>query len=70
MALGLEANAGGFTITLGWARTRSIRDPEPVTKWRFDNPLKSGDGAIPTGTFDGSTDMIGVSIDAELDAQE
>jgi hypothetical protein len=69
-ALGLEANAGGFTVTFGWARTWSIRDPEPVTKWRFDNPLGSGDGAIPTGTFDGSTDMIGVSIDAELSSQD
>ncbi len=69
-AAGLEANAGGFTVTFGWSRTWSIRDPEPVTKWRFDNPLGSGDGAIATGTFDGSTDMIGLSIDAELDAQE
>jgi hypothetical protein len=69
-ALGLEANAGGFTITFGWARTWSIRDPEPVTKWRFDNPLGTGDGSIATGTFDGSTDMIGVSIDAEISAQE
>jgi hypothetical protein len=70
MALGLEANAGGFTVTFGWARTWSVRDPEPVTKWRFDNPLGAGDGAIPTGTFDGSTDMIGDSIDAELSAPE
>lgn len=66
MALGLEGNAGGFTITLGWARTWSVKAPEPVTTWRHDNPLGAGDGPIPTGTFDGSTDMIGVSIDAEL----
>lgn len=69
-ALGLEATAGGFTVTLGWARTWSIRDPEPVTRWRHDNPFGSGDGPIATGTFDGSTDMIGVSIDAELTAPE
>ncbi len=69
-AVGLEASAGGFTVTLGWARTWSVRDPEPVTRWRHDNPFGSGDGPIATGTFDGSTDMIGVSIDAELTAPE
>ena len=26
----------------------------------------TGDGPIPNGSFDGSTDMIGISIDAEL----
>jgi hypothetical protein len=70
MALGLEGTAGGFTVTLGWARTWSVRDPEPVTRWRYDNPLGTGDGTLPTGTFDGSTDMIGVSLDAELDAPD
>jgi hypothetical protein len=69
-AAGLEATAGGFTVTLGWARTWSVRDPEPVTRWRHDNPFGTGDGPIATGTFDGSTDMIGVSIDAELTAPE
>ena len=57
-------------MTRGWARTWSVRAPEPVTSWRLDNPLQTGDGAIPTGTFDGSTDMIGVSIDAEFAAPE
>ena len=66
LGLGLEATAGAFTVTLGWARMWSMRSPEPVTKWRLDNPFGTGDGAIPTGTFDGSTDMIGISIDAEL----
>lgn len=66
MGLGLEANAGGFTVTMGWARTWSIRSPEPITGWRLDNPFDTGDGPIPTGTFDGSTDMLGISIDVEL----
>ena len=66
MALGLEANAGAFTVTFGWARTWSVKSPEPVTTWRLDNPFGTGDGAIPSGTFDGSTDMLGISIDAEL----
>lgn len=66
LGLGLEANAGAFTVTLGWARTWSVRSPEPVTNWRLDNPFGTGDGPVPNGTFDGSTDMLGVSIDAEL----
>jgi hypothetical protein len=70
MALGLEANAGAFTVTFGWARTWSVKSAEPVTSWRLDNPFGTGDGAIPAGTFDGSTDMLGISIDAELDEPE
>jgi hypothetical protein len=67
MALGLEATAGGVTVTLVWARTWSVRRPEPTSAWRLDNPFGTGDGSIPTGTFDGSTDLLGVSIDVELD---
>jgi hypothetical protein len=70
MALGLEANAGGFAITLGWARTWSIKEPEPVSRWRLDNPFGSGDAMVPPGTYDGSTDMIGLSLDAELYAPD
>jgi hypothetical protein len=66
LALGLEANAGGFTVTVGWARTWSIKEPEPVSRWRLDNPFGTGDGSVPSGTYDGSTDMIGISIDADL----
>jgi hypothetical protein len=65
-AVGLEATSGGFTITLGWARTWSIKEHEPVSRWQLDNPFGAGDGPVPAGTYDGSTDMIGVSIDAEL----
>ncbi len=66
LGLGLEATAGAFTVTLGWARTWSVRSPESVTAWRLDNPFGTGDTGIPTGTFDGSTDMLAISIDAEL----
>jgi hypothetical protein len=66
LALGLEATAGGFTATLGVARTWSIKQPEPVSRWRLDNPFGTGDAEVPDGTYDGSTDMIGLSIDAEL----
>ncbi len=66
VGVGLEANAGAFTVTLGWARAWSVRSPEPATAWRLDNPFGTGDGPIPNGTFDGSTDMLGVSIDVEL----
>ncbi|HEY5952432.1 MAG TPA: hypothetical protein VIV40_43335, partial [Kofleriaceae bacterium] len=68
-ALGVEATAGGFTITLGWARTWSIKEPEPVTRWQLDNPFATGDRAVPSGTYDGSTDMIGLSIDADLETE-
>jgi len=66
LALGLEATAGGFTATLGVARTWSIKQPEPVSRWRLDNPFGTGDAEVPDGTYDGSTDVIGLSIDAEL----
>lgn len=66
LALGMEATAGGITITLGWARTWSVKEPEPVSGWQLDNPFGSGDGPVPAGTYDGSTDMLGVSIDADL----
>jgi hypothetical protein len=69
-ALGLEATTGGFTITVGWARTWSVKEHEPISAWQLDNPFEAGDAMIPSGTYDGSTDMIGVSIDAELDAPD
>jgi hypothetical protein len=66
MALGLEASAGGFTITLGWAREWSVKRPVAGSVWRHDNPFAGGaDAAIPGGTYDAATDLIGVSIDAE-----
>jgi hypothetical protein len=69
-ALGLEATTGGFTVTAGWARTWSIKEREPVSRWQLDNPFGSGDAAVVPGTYDGSTDMIGISVDAELDAPD
>ena len=66
LGLGLETNAGGFTITLGWARTWSIKQSAPTSGWRLDNPFGTGDGEVPAGNYDGSSDMIGIVIDAEL----
>jgi hypothetical protein len=65
-AVGVEATAGGFTITLGWARTWSVKEIEPVSHWQLDNPFGSGDGSVSPGKYDGSTDMIGISVDADL----
>ena len=65
-ALGLEATAGSFTVSLGWARTWSIKAPEPFSAWRLDNPFGTGDASVPAGTYDGSTDMIGISVDVDL----
>ncbi len=65
-ALGLEISAGGFTIALGWARTWSIARDAPNTVWLHDNPFGVGDSPVPTGRYDGSSDRIGITIDAEL----
>ena len=66
LGLGLETTAGGFTITLGWARSWSIKRPEQVSAWRLDNPFNAGDAEVASGTYDGSSDLVGVSIEAEL----
>jgi hypothetical protein len=67
LGLGFEVTTGGFTLTFGWARTWSIKEAEPVSRWRLDNPFETGDGPARSGIYDGSTDMIGVSVDADLD---
>ena len=68
LGLGLEASAGGFTFTLGWARTWSTKRPEQVSVWKLDNPFHAGDAEVPNGTYDASSDLVGLSIEAELDA--
>lgn len=65
-AAGLEATVGGFTVTFGIARAWSVKEPQPVSRWRLDNPFGTGDREVPDGTYDGSVDMIGLSLDAEL----
>jgi hypothetical protein len=67
-ALGLELSAGGFTITLGWARTWSVARSVPTPAWHHDGPFPVTDPALPAGTYDGSRDLVGISIDGELDA--
>ena len=66
LGLGLEVTAGGFTLTFGWARTWSIKERVTASAWQLDNPFGTGDGEAVPGTYDGSTDMIGVSVDADL----
>lgn len=70
LAAGLEATVGGFTVTFGVARTWSVKAPQPSSRWRLDNPFGTGDAEVPYGTYDGSVDMIGLSLDAELWAPE
>jgi Outer membrane protein transport protein (OMPP1/FadL/TodX) len=69
-ALGVEATTGGFTVTVGWSRTWSVKEAEPVSRWQLDNPFGRGDASVLPGTYDGSTDMIGISVDADLDAPD
>ncbi len=65
-ALGLEIDAGGFTLTMGWAHTWSVAVSPPNTAWRLDNPFGAGDGPVAVGRYDGSTDLVGLMLDAEL----
>jgi hypothetical protein len=64
-ALGLEAAAGGFTISLGWARTWSTKRAVSGSAWQHDNPFGAPDAALPAGSYDGSIDVVGIALDAE-----
>src|SRR5439155_2189786 len=68
-ALGLETTAGGFTVTLGWAHTWSLARSIPNTAWRLDNPFGAGDTSVPLGRYDAQTDLVGLSIDAEIGSE-
>ena len=65
-AAGLEISAGDFTIALGWARTWSIARAVPASAWQHDDPFPVTQPPLPAGTYDGSRDLVGISIDAEL----
>jgi len=67
LALGLEATAGGFTVTAGWSRTWATTI-HPASQLALDNPFEAGDRACSPGAYDGSIDQLGIMIDAELDA--
>ena len=67
LGLGVEATAGGFTITLGWSRTWATTRTV-ATLQQLDNPFRAGDRTVPRGTYDGSVDQIGILVDAELGA--
>ena len=65
-ALGLEITAGGFTVTLGWARQWSSRRNQAGSVFQHDNPFAGGsDAAIPAGRYDGSSDVVGVAVEIE-----
>ena len=65
-AAGLEISAGGFTVALGWARTWSIARAVPASAWQHDDPFGVTQPALPAGSYDGSRDLVGISIDAEF----
>ena len=65
-AAGLEATVGGFTISLGWARQWSIKRALAGSVWQHDNPFAGGaDSVIPGGTYDASSDVIGLGVEIE-----
>jgi len=68
LGLGLETTAGGFTVTLGWSRTWSLATRAP-TELQLDNPFLAGDGPVPSGTYDGSLDQIGILIEGEVSSR-
>jgi hypothetical protein len=64
--VGLEASAGGFTVTIGWSRmwTRRMREP---TVLQLDNPfIAAGDRPVYHGTYDAALDQVGILLEAEL----
>jgi hypothetical protein len=65
-ALGLEATAGGYTLTLGWSHAWAISRAPATTRWSLDNPFAAGDAAVPLGTYRGGGDVVGIFVDAEL----
>jgi len=67
LGLGLEANAGGVTVSLGWSRTWSLKTRAPSVL-QLDNPFVAGDGPVPAGSYDGSLDQVGILIEVELAA--
>ncbi len=73
LGLGLEANAGSFSITLGWSRTWSISRTQASSLDRLDNPftingVQAGDAAVPTGRYYSTADQVGIMLDVELDS--
>lgn len=66
LAFGLEGYAGGVTITLGYSRTFSTRHPVPQPDLLTDNPFNAGAGRALGGSYDGSIDQLGLSLDLEL----
>ncbi|MCX5744510.1 MAG: hypothetical protein NT062_18620, partial [Proteobacteria bacterium] len=66
LALGLESYAGGVTLTFGYARTFSTRHAVAAPDLLLDNPFHAGDGRAPGGSYDGSIDQLGLSLDLEL----
>jgi hypothetical protein len=67
IALGIEGTKGGVTYTIGWSRTLS-RVTSSESELRLDNPFGAGDTFVPDGSYDGSSDQVGVLLDFELDA--
>lgn len=65
-AAGLEGAAGGFTFTVGWSRTWAMASPGGQA-FSLDNPFGAGDATVPSGTYDATSDQLGILLDVELD---
>lgn len=67
LGLGLEVNAGSFSLTFGWSRTWAIDRPQDHSAWNLDNPFAAGDAPVTPGKYDATADQVGILVDVELD---
>jgi hypothetical protein len=66
LGVGLEASAGGFTVTLGWSRMWA-QQARQQTELQLDNPFAAaGDRPVYHGTYDAALDQVGILVEAEL----
>jgi hypothetical protein len=65
LGAGLEVQAGGAMVTLGWSRTWSPA-VRAASALQLDNPFAAGDAAVPDGTYSGSIDQVGALVELEL----
>lgn len=67
LGLGLEVNAGSFSLTFGWSRTWAIDRLQDHAVWNLDNPFGKGDAPVTPGNYDSTADQVGILVDIELD---
>jgi hypothetical protein len=62
-ALGIEVAAGGFTASLGWARTFASARTATATAFGLDDPFDPVVTAAGLGRYDTARDVVALSIE-------